>query len=307
MAEPQFSIVIPCYNYGHWLARAVNSVLAQDGDDWELLVIDDGSSDDTAQIARELLARHPDRLRFLAQVNHGAAAARNRGIDETKGRYLIFLDADDELAPGALAAYRELLARMPDADLLAGAHRACAVNGRCRLRPVGRLPASRKRRLHGYLVAKTLHLCNGATAFHRRVFALRRYPESLRATEDIPLFALVLATREIAVTDAVLAIIHHHPGSLRRDVERAAAAMPALIEEVFGPGMPAWAQVYRSRYQARRQLSLFRTCYLAGDGRRAADHFHQALRTSPMVALGRWSYLGKYLRLRCGLVRREWR
>lgn len=296
----RFSIVIPCYNYGHWLARAVASVLAQDGDDWELLVIDDGSTDDTAQVARELLAHHPGRLRFLSQPNRGAAAVRNRGIDETRGDYLIFLDADDELAPDALAAYRELLVRLPDADLLAGAHRACAANGRCRPRPVGRLPASRKRRLHGYLFAKTLYLCNGATAFHRRVFALRRYPEALRATEDIPVFALVLATGEIAVTDAVLAIIHHHPGSLRCDAERAAAAAPGLLDEIFGAAMPAWAEAYRERYRAQRQLSLFRTCYLAGDTARALDCYHQALRASPLTALGRWSYLSKYLRLRCG-------
>jgi len=301
---PQFSIVIPCYNYGHWLTRAVASVLAQGGDDWELLIIDDGSTDDTAQVARELLARHPGRLRFLSQPNRGAAAARNRGIDETGGEYLIFLDADDELAPGALATYRELLARMPAADLLAGAHRAVDERGRSKLQAVGRLPATPKRRLRAYLFGKRIHLTGSAAAFRRAALSARRYPERLPAAEDIPVFAHFLATGRIAVTPAVVAIAHRHGGSLRHDTERAAAAAAHLPDEVFAATMPVWAQVHRDRFQAQRQLSLFRTCYLAGDGPRALHHFHQALRSKPLLALGHWSYLSKYLRLCCGLAPR---
>lgn len=307
MAEaPRFSIVIPCYNYGHWLARAVNSVFAQDGDDWDLLVIDDGSSDDTALVARELQARHPGRLRFLSQPNRGVAATRNRGIDATGGRYLIFLDADDELAPGALAAYRELLARMPAADLLAGAHRAVDAQGRAKLQAVGKLPATPERRLRGYLFGKCIHLTGSAAAFRRGALARRRYPEQMPSTEDIPVFAWLLASGEVAVTPAVVAIAHRHPGSLRQDADRALAAATALIDEVFRADlMPGWALAYRDRFQVQRQLSLFRTCYLAGDAPRAMHYFHQALRTKPLLAFGRWSYLGKYLRLRCGLAPRR--
>ncbi len=306
MAEaPRFSIVIPCYNYGHWLARAVNSVLAQDGDDWELLVIDDGSTDDSAQVARELQARHPGRLRFQSQSNRGVAATRNRGLDATGGRYLIFLDADDELAPGALAAYRELLARMPDADLLAGAHRAVDERGRATLQAVGSLPATPERRLRAYLFGKRIHLTGSAVAFRRGALSARRYPEHLPATEDIPVFAHFLATGRIAVTPAVVAIAHRHEGSLRHDAERAAAAAAHLLDEVFAATMPAWAQAYRDRFRVQRQLSLFRTCYLAGDGPRALHWFHQALRSKPLLVLGHWSYLSKYLRLRCGLAPRR--
>ena len=134
---------------------------------FEVIVIDDGSTDDTAQIARELQARHPGRLRFLTQPNRGVAATRNRGIDETSGRYLIFLDADDELAKGALATYRELLAQMPDADLLAGGHRAVDERGRSKVQAVGRLPATPERRLRGYLFGKRIHLTGSAVAFRR--------------------------------------------------------------------------------------------------------------------------------------------
>jgi glycosyltransferase involved in cell wall biosynthesis len=301
MAEaPLFSIVIPCYNYGHWLPRAVNSVLAQDGADWELLVINDGSTDTTDAVAAELLNQHGQRLRYLAQPNRGVAATRNRGIDATTGRYLIFLDADDELAPGALVVYRDLIARNPGIDMVAGSYRVCTADGRERLQSVGTLARSPRRRLRHYLFAKKLHLCNGAMAIRRQVFAVRRYPETLRAVEDIPVFAYLVACRQLAVSPAPLAIIHRHAASLRHNAERAAEVGMTLLDELFRAGlMPDWALAYRPRYETRRHLSLFRTCYLAGENARAVEHYHDALRSDPLRTLGRWSYLGKYLRLRC--------
>ncbi|MBI2784725.1 MAG: glycosyltransferase family 2 protein [Gammaproteobacteria bacterium] len=306
MAEtPLFSIVIPCCNYGHWLPRAVNSVLAQDGSDWELLVINDGSTDTTDAVATELLHQHQPRLRYLAQANRGVAATRNRGIDATTGRYLIFLDADDEMTPGALGVYREVIARHPGVDMVAGGYRVVDADGRERRRQVGSLPRSPRRRLQRYLFTKKLHFSNGAVAIRREVFAVRRYPEHLRAVEDIPVFAYLMACRQLAVTPAPLAIIHRHAGSLRHNAGQAAAAGMALVDELFRPGvMPDWAVVYRAAYETQRCLSLFRTCYLAGERNNALGFYHRALREDPVRTLSRWSYLRKYLSLRLGLHRR---
>lgn len=303
MAEaPLFSIVIPCYNYGHWLTRAVNSVLAQDGSDWELLVINDGSTDTTNAVATELLRRREPRLRYLTQSNRGLAGTRNRGIDATSGRYLIFLDADDEMAPGALGVYREMIARHPGVDMVAGGYRVVDADGRERRRQVSSLPRSPQRRLRLYLFTKKLHFSNGAVAIRREVFAVRRYPEHLRAVEDIPVFAYLVACRPLAVSPAPLAIIHRHAASLRHDAGQAAAVGMALVGELFRPGvMPDWALAYRTRYETRRCLSLFRTCYLAGEKAHALSFYHRALRGDPVRTLSRWSYLRKYLSLRLGL------
>ena len=300
MAEtPRFSIVIPCYNYGHWLARAVDSVLAQDGDDWDLLVIDDGSSDDTAQIARELQERHPGRLRFLTQPNRGVAATRNRGIDETLGDFLIFLDADDELAPGALAAYRALIARHPDCDAVVGGYTVITPDGRARRQRPGTLPRSPRRRLRRYLFAKQLRFSNGALAIRRAVFATRRYPEALRASEDIPVFAYLVACRRIITCPAPLALIHRHDDSLRHHAGHAQAVGMNLLDELFRPGlMPDWALAYRREYATRRHLSLFRTCALAGERADALEHYRRAWQSSPLRTLAHGSHLRRYLRLR---------
>ena len=97
------SVVIPCHGYGHYLPQAVASVVAQTYDDWELMIVDDGSPDDTAEVARSLIARHPDRrIHLLRQANSGVSAARNAGIAATGGRYVLPLDADDLIAPTML-------------------------------------------------------------------------------------------------------------------------------------------------------------------------------------------------------------
>jgi glycosyltransferase involved in cell wall biosynthesis len=100
---PTVSIVIPCHNYRQYLPQAVHSVLAQTFRDWELVIVDDGSTDDTAAVAESLIEAHPDRhIRLLRQANAGVSAARNAGIAATAGRYLLPLDADDLIAPTML-------------------------------------------------------------------------------------------------------------------------------------------------------------------------------------------------------------
>jgi glycosyltransferase involved in cell wall biosynthesis len=110
----QVSVIIPCYNYARFLPDAVGSVLAQTFTDWELIVVDDGSTDTTAATARQLMARHPDRrMRVFQQPNVGPSAARNTGAERASGEYLLFLDADDMLAPTLLARTVAILREQP--------------------------------------------------------------------------------------------------------------------------------------------------------------------------------------------------
>ncbi|MGR6970262.1 glycosyltransferase family 2 protein [Streptomyces cynarae] len=102
-SDPVVSVVIPCHDYARYLPDAVSSVVAQTFRDWELVIVDDGSTDDTAEVAKGLIARHPDRcIRLLQQANAGVSAARNTGIEAAAGRYILPLDADDVIAPTML-------------------------------------------------------------------------------------------------------------------------------------------------------------------------------------------------------------
>lgn len=105
---PAVSIIIPSYNRMAILPKAIDSVLAQGFTDWELLVVDDGSTDETERVVSEYATRHPA-IRYLRQENKKQAAARNHGIREARGKYLAFLDSDDEWLPGKLERQVALL------------------------------------------------------------------------------------------------------------------------------------------------------------------------------------------------------
>lgn len=113
MTEPRVSVVIPAYNCARFVADAIDSVLAQGRADVEVVVVDDGSTDDTA----EVVTRYGDPVTLIRQPNAGAAVARNTGIRAARGRYVAFLDADDVWLPGKIEAQLTHLERHPDVSL----------------------------------------------------------------------------------------------------------------------------------------------------------------------------------------------
>lgn len=103
--KPMISVVIPCYNQAQYLTEAVESVVAQTYTDWELLIVNDGSTDDTSDVARKLIARYPGkRIVLLEKPNGGLSDARNHGIERAKGTYILPFDADDLLYPAMLGS-----------------------------------------------------------------------------------------------------------------------------------------------------------------------------------------------------------
>lgn len=100
-SSPTISIITPAYNAAHTLTMTIDSVRQQSLDDWELLIIDDASTDNTRQIAEEA-ARKDSRIRILEGEGHGVSHARNVGLEAARGRYITFLDADDTYYEGAL-------------------------------------------------------------------------------------------------------------------------------------------------------------------------------------------------------------
>lgn len=112
--RPRVSVIIPCYNYGRYLPEAVDSVLAQTFADFEIVIVDDGSTDDSRAVAEQLAAMHPERVRVIGQERSGQPAiARNRGISEARGEYILCLDADDKIAPTMLERCVALLDAEP--------------------------------------------------------------------------------------------------------------------------------------------------------------------------------------------------
>ena len=118
MKTPHISIVMPCYRCADKLSRMVKSVRAQTFEDWELIAVDDGSGDGTHE-ALLALSREEPRMRVLHQENGGVSAARNAGIEASRGAWLAFVDADDSLPPDALQTLLDL--DDGEGDVLCGA------------------------------------------------------------------------------------------------------------------------------------------------------------------------------------------
>lgn len=117
VGAPQFSVVIPTYNRAFTLVRAVESVLRQTYGDYELIVVDDGSSDATPAVMEEF---DDARIQYIRQENRGVSAARNMGAAQTRGQYLTFLDSDDEAMPEWLERFAEALSQPGVGAVFAG-------------------------------------------------------------------------------------------------------------------------------------------------------------------------------------------
>src|SRR5579862_8217266 len=114
MANPKVTILITCYNTGRFLRASVDSALAQNYSPLEVVVVDDGSTDDTA----EIMASYGPQILGIRQENKGCAGARNAGLEISTGEVVVILDSDDLLVPGAVEAKVKLLQSEPNVGLV---------------------------------------------------------------------------------------------------------------------------------------------------------------------------------------------
>lgn len=136
MSQPRASIVMPCYNTASFIGDAIASVRSQTMEDWELLVVDDCSTDGSLDTA-EHAARGDPRIRLMRQErNGGVGPARNRAIGEARGRYVAFLDSDDEWLPGKLDLQLDFMARTGAGFSYTAYHEISEAGEQLRLLPV---------------------------------------------------------------------------------------------------------------------------------------------------------------------------
>ncbi len=296
-ATPSISVVIPTYNYATLLPRAVESVYSQLAGRHELIVIDDGSTDSTPEVVAELSRRYTDGARFIRKSNGGLSSVRNLGIKEGRGAFLVFLDADDELLPGALQKIDGHLAQYPQSRFVIGGHIAQTTDGRQRKHLPSVLPESPLARVRSYLLDKKIAISNGACVMHREIFARVSYPEAFRSSEDIPVFCQALANVPCSVLAEPLTIIHKHDDSLRHQIGYAKAVGLKIVDETFRPErLGPEFQDLKAEFELQRCLSLFRTAYLGQDREMAKEYFRLALQRDWRV-LFKLSYARKALRL----------
>ena len=204
------SVVIPCYNQAHFLPEALDSVLAQTHPQLEVVVVDDGSTDNTSAVA----AGYPG-VRCIRQPNRGLAAARNTGLRHTTGEYLIFLDADDRLLPHALTTGLRELTDHPDAAFAAG--RWVLVDH------VGLpLPMGQSDPIRNDHYAELLRMCfisaPASVIYRRWVFdVVGDFDSNVDASADYDLYLRVARQYEIRTHTAVVCEYRAHAANMNSD------------------------------------------------------------------------------------------
>jgi glycosyltransferase involved in cell wall biosynthesis len=131
MSAPTVSVIIPNYNYGHYLPQCLDSMLGQTRTDWEVIVVDDGSIDESVTVVQRYVARYPDRFRLLRTDDgpSGTPTAVNKGIRAMRGRYFSWLSSDDASAPEKLERLLDEIERYPRPGLVHSAYRLIDANG----------------------------------------------------------------------------------------------------------------------------------------------------------------------------------
>lgn len=291
---PVISVVVPTYNYGHYLPRALDSVLTQHELDVELIVVNDGSKDDTRGVLDEYQRRYPE-LVVLHQDNAGAAAARNNGIAQAKAPFVLMLDADDALNPGALAVLKQAMQGNPQAGILIGGRTAIYPDGRERSWIPRHISVSSPlEKIRNYLLTKRIEIGNGRTLIRRDLLLARPFPSGLRKGEDIPVFAYALAMSPYAFIQKSLVRVYKHADSLRNTRTDEIHHSQKLVDAVFEK-LPRECQVLKSSYQAHAYLMVFRDAVKAKDYHSARNYYQKAYSIDWRQA-GQWSYLRKALK-----------
>lgn len=218
---PAVSVVIPAWNAAWCIRRAVDSVLAQTHRDFELIVVDDGSTDDTAAA----LARYGARVLVVAKRNGGLSSARNAGIAAARGAYVALLDADDWWLPEKLARQVAWMDAHPEAAFCSTAARVVNPHGE----PIGewRCRPSAGSALEAIFSANGYVAGSGSAVLARRgaLEAAGGFDETLRSLEDIDMWMRLAARGGYHYIDEPLAVVVKRPDSMSRqlDVMRAAA------------------------------------------------------------------------------------
>lgn len=206
----RFSVIIPLYNKALYIKKAIDSVLSQSYKDYEIVVVDDGSKDESAMIAEEALKHSTVSYKMIRQSNAGVSTARNNGVVASSGDYICFLDADDWWAPSFLEEIQDLINDCPDAGIYGTGYTIVNETGnRTRVAPVGVKQGFYK----GYInycqvYAKTLAmpLWTGAVCIPRAIFdEMRGFPENIKLGEDFLLWIKIALKYKVAFLNKSLA------------------------------------------------------------------------------------------------------
>lgn len=215
---PLISVIVPCYNYAAYVGETVRSVLAQEHESFELIVVDDGSSDESVEVIKNAIARwqptsRVQRVELVCQRNAGVSAALNTGLLKANGRFIATFDADDVMPAGRLGVQADYLLKHPEVGCLGG--------GAVRISETGKLlpKKDKKRSIRRYNFAQALAdalVVGGNIAIFRReaIDLVGGYDPEIKIQDFQMTLKVAHAGYAIDILPQIVTLYRKHPDSL---------------------------------------------------------------------------------------------
>ena len=290
MSNLNVSVIIPLFNKDLYVLRAIDSVLAQRFHDFEVVVVNDGSTDNGPEIVRRI---QDPRIRLIDQVNSGVSAARNRGIREARSELMTFLDADDEWMQTFLDTVLELRADYPEAGAYATAYRIVMPTGSVRdvIAPAESCDGPTGILKDYFRIAHHAPVWSSAVAVRRATFReVGYFREGVALGEDADMWLRIAAYCSIAYSREVCAVYHYGcAGSACQTLPtRGLSLMKESLSQVEADArVPGKKKEDIRRYVRRYQLATIKLYCLRGNG----PYARVLLRDLGRQSLGRLRWL----------------
>lgn len=258
--RPRVSVIVPAYNAAVYLPYALESVLRQGYPDWEIVLVNDGSTDQTSAVADAYRARLQDRFQYIYQPNRGLPAARNTGIRAARGEFIALLDADDVWLPHRL----ERSVRIMDAEPATGLVHARVMRINAQGTITGQLkvdPKYMSGRIAHNLYARRAHIVCPTVMFRKSCLELSGwFDEAMQATEDRDLWFRIALHYPITFIDEVLAHYRLSPSSMTSNLDRLLKGQLYFVAKHYQSGAATRLEQLQALGNIYRELgdSLFR-------------------------------------------------
>lgn len=262
------SVIIPLYNKESQIGQTIRSVLKQSFQDFEIVVVDDGSTDSSVAEVKKI---DDSRIRIVSQTNAGVSAARNRGIAEAKGEFIALLDGDDEWKPDYLAIQSELAGKYPECDVFATDYEFRSADGKTTPTVIRRLPFdSEDGILTNYFeVATQSHppICSISIMTRKGIFeSIGGFPLGIRSGEDLLTWARLACRYNIAYSRKPLAVFNVEGYNIKEKPKREPSEkdlvsenLMALLKEYDAPKLRSYiSQWHKMRSSVYMRLRMRR-------------------------------------------------
>jgi glycosyltransferase involved in cell wall biosynthesis len=257
---PRVTAIVPAYNAAAYLPHALDSVLAQTSGDWEVVVVDDGSTDNTRAVVDSYRPKLQGKLQYIHQSNRGLPAARNAGMRAARGEFIALLDADDVWLPNRLERGIALLETDPEIGLVHA--RVVRINRYGTI--TGQLKVDTKYmsgRIARHIYTRRAHIVCPTVMFRRSCIETAGwFDEAMQATEDRDLWFRIALHYKVAYIDEVLAYYRLSPSSMTSNLDRLLTGQLYFVAKHYRSGAATRVDQLQALGNIYRELgdSLFR-------------------------------------------------